>query len=195
MQQDFLFVPRDRRRRHCLALSFSAFTSRKVDLRRPFWIRTPSCMIGDASSKAAGRGTFCYNVTEGGVMLLDHVGIVNRDEGDALRFYRDLLGLGKIKESSVSPELAEKLFSFSGEIKMLVYGKENLKVEIFIIPGFTPPSPAIPHFCNQLPDLPAFLERAKGEGVRVIAAERGGRTVYFAEDFSGNRIELKEQAP
>ena len=126
-------------------------------------------------------------------MLLDHVGIVNRDEGDALRFYRDLLGLGRIKESSVSPELAEKLFSVNEEIRMLVYGKENLKVEIFIVPVFTPPSPSVPHFCIQLTDLRGFLTRAKGEGVRVIAAERGGRTVYFAEDFSGNRIELKQQ--
>jgi methylmalonyl-CoA/ethylmalonyl-CoA epimerase len=127
-------------------------------------------------------------------MVLDHVGIVNTDEERAVRFYRDFLGLEKIKESSVSAELAEKLFSFDGEIKMLVYGKENLKVEIFIIPGFTPPSPSVAHFCIQLHDLPGFLEKAKSAGVRVISAERGGRTVYFVGDFSGNRIEVKQQA-
>lgn len=126
-------------------------------------------------------------------MVLDHVGIVNEDEGGAVRFYQDLLGLEIIKESSVSPELAQKLFSFGREIRMLVCGKENLKVEIFIIPGFTRPSPSVPHFCIQLPDLTGFLKKAKGQGVTVIAAERGGRTVYFAEDFSGNRIELKQQ--
>jgi methylmalonyl-CoA/ethylmalonyl-CoA epimerase len=141
------------------------------------------------------RKGFCYNVTKrGGVMVLDHVGIVNEDEGGAVRFYRDFLGLEKIKESSVSPELAQELFSFHKEIKMLVYGKEDLKVEVFIIPGFTPPSPSVPHFCIQVPDLPRFLEKAKGEGVSVIAAERGGRTVYFARDFSGNRIEVKQRA-
>ena len=126
-------------------------------------------------------------------MVLDHVGIVNEDEGSAIRFYGDLLGLEKMKESSVSPELAQKLFSLGREIRMLVYGKESLKVEIFIIPGFTLPSPSVPHFCIQVPDLPGFLEKVKGEGVTVIAAERGGRTVYFVEDFSGNRIELKQQ--
>ncbi|MDA8242058.1 MAG: VOC family protein [Nitrospiraceae bacterium] len=127
-------------------------------------------------------------------MVLDHVGIMNKDEVSAIRFYGDLLGLEKMKESSVSPELAQKLFSLGQEIGMLVYGKESLKVEIFIIPGFTPPSPSVPHFCIQVPDLPGFLEKAKGEGVTVIVAERGGRTVYFTEDFSGNRIELKQQA-
>jgi catechol 2,3-dioxygenase-like lactoylglutathione lyase family enzyme len=126
-------------------------------------------------------------------MILDHVGIVNKDEGSADHFYRDLLGLEKIRESSVSPELAEQLFSFRKEIKMLVYGKDDLKVEIFIIPGFMLPAPAVPHFCLMVPDPPRFLEKAKGEGVKVIAAQRGEHTVYFVEDFSGNRVELKQQ--
>lgn len=76
---------------------------------------------------------------------------------------------------------------------MLVYGKENLMVEIFIVPNFSPPSPPVPHFCLQVPDPAALLEKAKKEGVRVISAERGGRTVYFVDDFFGNRIELKHQ--
>jgi catechol 2,3-dioxygenase-like lactoylglutathione lyase family enzyme len=125
-------------------------------------------------------------------MVLDHVGIMNEDEGAAVRFYRDLLGLEKIRESSVSPELAQKLFSVGIEIRMLVFGKGNLKIEIFIVPGFTRPSPSVPHFCIQMPDLPGFLEKAKGEGVKVIEAERSGRIVYFVEDFSGNRIEVKQ---
>jgi methylmalonyl-CoA/ethylmalonyl-CoA epimerase len=124
-------------------------------------------------------------------MLIDHVGIVNRDGEDAMRFYRDILGLDPIKKSAVSREVAETLFSVDHEIEMLVYGREDLKVEVFIFPEFTPPSPAVPHFCLQVPDLPAFIERAKEAGVKVISAERGGRFVHFIEDFSGNRIEVK----
>jgi len=126
-------------------------------------------------------------------MVLDHVGIINEDEDGAVRFYRDILGLKKIKESSVSANLAGQLFSIDREIKMVVYGKENLMVEIFIVPDFSPPSPPVPHFCLQVPDLAALLEKAKKEGVKVISAERGGRTVYFVDDFFGNRIELKHQ--
>ena len=126
-------------------------------------------------------------------MVLDHVGIINEDEDGAVRFYRDILGLKKIKESSVSANLAGQLFSIDREIKMVVYGKENLMVEIFIVPDFSPPSPPVPHFCLQVPDPAALLEKAKKEGVKVISAERGGRTVYFVDDFFGNRIELKHQ--
>jgi catechol 2,3-dioxygenase-like lactoylglutathione lyase family enzyme len=125
-------------------------------------------------------------------MLLDHVGIVNKDGEEAVRFYQDFLGLDMIKESSVSPELSSKLFSLDREIRMLVYGNGNLKVEIFILPGFLAPPPCVPHFCIQVPDLRGLLARAKGAGIKVISAERGGRTVHFIEDFSANRIEVKQ---
>jgi catechol 2,3-dioxygenase-like lactoylglutathione lyase family enzyme len=124
-------------------------------------------------------------------MVLDHVGIINADEDGAVRFYDGILGLEKIKESSVSPELARQLFGLDREIRMLVFGNEDLKVEIFIIPGFSLPLPSVPHFCLWVADLGALLEKAKREGVKVISAERSGRTVHFVEDFSGNRIELK----
>ena len=126
-------------------------------------------------------------------MVLDHVGIMNEDEDGAVRFYSGILGLEKIKESSVSPELARQLFSLDREIRMLVFGRDDLKVEVFVIPGFSPPSPLVAHFCLQVADLGALLEKAKKEGVRVISAERGGGTVHFVEDFSGNRIEIKAE--
>jgi catechol 2,3-dioxygenase-like lactoylglutathione lyase family enzyme len=125
-------------------------------------------------------------------MVLDHVGIVNKDGDETALFYRDFLGLEKVKESSVSSELSRKLFSIDAEITMLVYGKGDLKVEVFILPGFIPSSPCVAHFCIRIPDLPGFLGMAKDAGVKVISAERGGRTVHFIEDFSGNRIEVKQ---
>ncbi len=125
-------------------------------------------------------------------MVLDHVAIVNKDGDEAERFYLDFLGLDKIKESSVVPELSRKLFSVDADIKMLVYGKADFKVEVFIFPGFNPSPPCMAHFCIQTPDLSGLLERAKKARVKVISAERGGRTVHFIEDFSANRIEVKE---
>jgi catechol 2,3-dioxygenase-like lactoylglutathione lyase family enzyme len=122
----------------------------------------------------------------------DHVGIVNRDRKEAVRFYHDLLRLDAVKESSVSPELSRKLFSIDQEITMLVYGKGTLKVEVFILPGFTASFSAVPHFGLQVEDLSNLLEKMKGAGVKVISAERGGRIVHFIEDFSGNRIEVKQ---
>jgi len=124
-------------------------------------------------------------------LLIDHVGIINKQEDEAVEFYQNLLGLEKIKESSVPPELSRQLFSLFQEIRMLVFVRGNLKIEVFLIPGFTPSSPNISHFCLQILHFPELVEKLKQAGTKVITGQHGGKTVYFAEDFSGNRIEIK----
>lgn len=49
-------------------------------------------------------------------MVLDHVAIMNKDEDGAVRFYKGILGLQKIKKSFVSSELARQLFGLDREI-------------------------------------------------------------------------------
>ena len=124
-------------------------------------------------------------------LLVDHIGIINRQEEEAVEFYQNLLGLEKIRESFVPPELSRKLFNLFQEIRMLVFVRGNLKIEVFVIPGFTPLSPNISHFCLQILHFPELLERLKQAGAKVITGQHGGKTVYFTEDFSGNRIEIK----
>lgn len=124
-------------------------------------------------------------------MVLDHIGIVNKSGEEALRFYGDILGLEKIKDSISTADLSEQLFSISEDIKMVVFGKGIVKVEIFILPGFDHPSPNIPHLGLQVDNLRELLERAKQAGAKVITGKRGDKTVYFLQDFSGNLIELK----
>ena len=124
-------------------------------------------------------------------LLIDHIGIVNKQEDEAVEFYQNLLGLEKIKESSVPPELSLQLFNLFQEIRMLVFVRGNLKIEVFLIPGFTPSSPNISHFCLQILHFPELVEKLKQAGAKVITGQHGGKTVYFAEDFSGNRIEIK----
>ena len=124
-------------------------------------------------------------------MVLDHIGIVNKSEEEALRFYHDILGLEKIKDSVSTADLSKQLFSIPRDIKMVVFGKGGVKIEVFILPEFTHPSPNIPHLGIQIENLEQLLERAKGAGAKVITGKRGDKTVYFIEDFSGNMIEVK----
>ncbi len=124
-------------------------------------------------------------------MVLDHIGIVNKSEEDALRFYRDILGLDKIKDSVSTADLSEQLFLISKDIKMIVFGKGRVKVEIFILPEFIHPSPNIPHLGLQVKDIQELLERVEQAGARVITGKRSDKTVYFIQDFSGNLIEVK----
>ena len=128
-------------------------------------------------------------------LLVDHIGIINKREDEAVKFYQSILGLEKIRESLVPAELSRQLFDLFQEIKMLVFGREGIKVEVFIIPGFTPPCPNIFHFCLQIFQFPDLLERLDQAGAKVTIGQHSGKTVYFTEDFSGNRVELKPLPP
>ncbi len=123
--------------------------------------------------------------------MLNHIGIVNRSEEAAVRFYADLIGLEKTRELVVSAGLSEQLFSVSREIKAIVFESQGVKIEVFICPDCLPPSPDFRHIGFLVEDLPALLEKARRAGARVIEGREGTKTVHFIEDFSGNLIEVK----
>ncbi|MDR4504603.1 MAG: VOC family protein [Candidatus Scalindua sp.] len=126
-------------------------------------------------------------------MQLNHIGIINRSEEEALRFYQDFLGLEKIKETLLSPELSEQLFSLYQEIKVLVFEKSGMKIEVFIA-DFQLGHPNFTHFGIMVEDLPVITEKAKRSDVDVIIGKQKEKTVYFLKDFSGNLIEIKQSA-
>lgn len=123
-------------------------------------------------------------------MLLNHVGIVNESEEKAVRFYHGLLGFEKTREFVVSKKLSEQLFSVSQEIKVLVFERDGIKLEVFICPGCKQPSPDYSHIGFLLDDFHAIKENAQQMGI-LITGSTDEKTVYFLKDFSGNLIEIK----
>jgi methylmalonyl-CoA/ethylmalonyl-CoA epimerase len=126
-------------------------------------------------------------------MVLSHVGIVNESEEAAVRFYADFLGLEKTREFIVAAGLSVQLFSVSREIKVLVFERQGIKIEVFICPDCRPPSPDLRHIGFLVEDFPGILEKARRSGVEVIEGRSGEKIVYFLRDFSGNLIEIKAQ--
>jgi catechol 2,3-dioxygenase-like lactoylglutathione lyase family enzyme len=126
-------------------------------------------------------------------MLLNHIGIINRTEEQAVKFYRDFLGFEITKKSLISPELSEQVFSLSQEIKMLVFERDGIKLEVFILPECNPIFPDFRHTGLLLDDFSALLEKAEKSGVEVIEGKTREKTVYFIKDFSGNLIEIKQR--
>lgn len=125
-------------------------------------------------------------------MLLNHVGIANESEEKAVRFYHGLLGLEKTREFVVSTKLSEQLFSVSREIKVLVFERAGIKLEVFICPECKPPSPDYSHIGFLLDDFDAIKEKAQQMGL-LITGSTDKKTVYFLKDFSGNLIEIKSR--
>ncbi len=125
-------------------------------------------------------------------MELNHVGIINKSEEQALKFYNEFLGLKKTKEMLLVQELSEQLFSVSKEIKVMVFENEGLKIEIFIS-DFQPENPNFTHFGIMVDSLPEITERAWQFNADLIIGKHKDKTVYFLKDFSGNIIEVKQK--
>lgn len=123
-------------------------------------------------------------------MKFHHLAIVNRSEQEATRFYRHFLMLPLLYDFMVPAEQAGRLFSVNSEIKVLVFGAGEIKIEVFIMPEYPHISPPVPHFCFMADDPEKILGRAGQFEVQTI---RGidGKPVYL-KDYSGNFIELKK---
>ena len=125
-------------------------------------------------------------------MELNHIGITNKSEEQAIRFYQDFLGLEKTREILLAPELSEQLFSRSQEIKILVFERTGLKVEVFIS-DFQHANPNFTHFGLMLDNFTEITEKAQRSHVELIIGKYKEKTVYFLKDFSGNLIEIKQK--
>ena len=126
-------------------------------------------------------------------MHLSHVGIINNSEENALRFYRGVMGFRLTKEYLVPAQLSEQIFAIPRDIKMFVFEKEGVKVEVFISPEYKPPVPGISHTGFLLEDLAGFVDKAGRAGVEHIIGKTADRTVHFIKDFSGNLMEIKQK--
>ena len=126
-------------------------------------------------------------------MELNHLGVTNKSAEQAIQFYQDFLGLEKTRESLLPPELSEQLFSLSQEIKVLVFEKPGIKIEVFIS-DFQHANPNFTHFGIMLDNLAEVTEKAQRSHVDLIIGKHKDKTVYFLKDFSGNLIEIKQKS-
>ncbi|MDN3513396.1 MAG: VOC family protein [Candidatus Brocadia sp.] len=126
-------------------------------------------------------------------MELNHIGITNKSEDQAVRFYQDFLGLEKTREILLAPELSEQLFSLYQEIKALVFEKPGVKIEVFIS-DFQHADPNFIHFGLMLDNFAEITEKAQRSHIELIIGKHKEKTVYFLKDFSGNLIEIKQKS-
>lgn len=122
--------------------------------------------------------------------MLQHIGLEARDKGTAARFFVDVLGLEERKTATLSPELNFAIFGVDEPVTMVVYGNEEMSVEVFL--SGSPVSPSYQHACLVVPSRETLLERCRRYDVPVITVPKGDRELLFIRDFAGNLYEIKE---
>jgi catechol 2,3-dioxygenase-like lactoylglutathione lyase family enzyme len=124
-------------------------------------------------------------------MALDHVALVCRSEDSSDRFFKEILGLAKEEPKTVPASLANQLFLFEKEIKVITYRGVGIKFEIFISESGTEPAQRISHVCLECRNIDELLSKCAAAGLAIRRGEKGGRTICFIEDFDSHLYELK----
>ena len=127
-------------------------------------------------------------------MDLNHAGVMNLNEAHAELFYGEILGFRKTRDFNLPVELSEQLFDLSREIKILVFERDGIKLEVFICPECKQqPQPDFRHVGLFVDNLDELLKKASQAGVEHIIGKTTEKTVHFIKDFSGNLIEIKQK--
>jgi len=123
-----------------------------------------------------------------------HIGIAVEDIGEALRFYRDVLGLAPHPAEQADGATIVSLPFGESEVELL----QPLDADSPIARFLARRGPGIHHVCYRVPDLDAALAEARRAGYRLVdetpRTGAGGCRIAFLHPKStaGILIELTE---
>lgn len=126
-------------------------------------------------------------------MRILHIGVGASSEGNADRFFRDLLGLAKAEPYVLPAGLSRSIFAIERELAVINYSAEGVRCEVFVDPLYRAPAPTVLHSCFEVDDQAGLLERCAAAGLRVSRTPRGDSFVAFVADPDGNLFEIKEK--
>jgi methylmalonyl-CoA/ethylmalonyl-CoA epimerase len=123
-----------------------------------------------------------------------HIGIAVEDIGEALKFYRDVLGLAPHPAEASDGATIVSLPFGDSEVELLEPREPGSPIAKFLERR----GPGIHHVCYRVADLDAALARARGAGYRLVddtpRTGAGGCRIAFLHPKStaGILIELTE---
>lgn len=123
-----------------------------------------------------------------------HVGVAVRDLGDALAFYRDVLGLTPGPAEEVDGAAIVAVPFGPSQVELLSPVSTDGPVAKFLARR----GPGIHHICYRVPDLDAALAACRARGYRLVdevpRTGHGGRRIAFVHPSAtaGILLELTE---
>ena len=128
-------------------------------------------------------------------MKIEHIAVSSNSEDKADEFFKNLLGLKKVRSFVVSDDLMEQFFKIKREQKIVRYENEGLRVEAFITDDNSRTRDKFTHTCLVIEDRVSLIERAKELNIEVIQVPRKDSENFylFLKDSYGNLFEIKSQ--
>ena len=126
-------------------------------------------------------------------MRIHHIGLVCGSEEKADRFYEGLLGLEKTRSFAIGAALSKGLFGFDSGFRALMYGKDDVSFEVFVVEEPVAICPRLCHVAIEVENQATLLERCRKLGIQIMEVPKEGKTVTMIQDFDANLFELKEK--
>lgn len=125
-------------------------------------------------------------------MRLHHAAVAARTEKNADIFFQGLLGLSRIKASTLKRELASRIFGIDAECGLLLYGNEDFHIEVIVPDPFPEQKETFSHLCLEVAEREKFIERCRSVGLEIRLVPKGESLLFFIQDLDGNLYEIKE---
>lgn len=122
-------------------------------------------------------------------MKLEHIAISINDKADINNFYKDILGMEKIKEFLLIKSFASEIFDINKEIPVFLLKKDELILEIFITDEQIKHN--FNHICFSVKARNILIEKAEQNDYKSIRIKREFSDLIFIKDKSGNIFEIK----
>ena len=125
-------------------------------------------------------------------MRLHHAAVAARTEENADTFFQDILGLSRIKASTLKSDLASAIFDIDCECGLLLYGNEDFAVEVIVADPLPEQKETFAHLCLEVGEREKFIERCRSAGLEICLVPKGESLLCFIRDLDGNLYEIKE---
>ncbi|MCP2604666.1 VOC family protein [Candidatus Aminicenantes bacterium AH-873-B07] len=125
-------------------------------------------------------------------MEINHIALICSSEEVADKFYKNFLGLNKIRTFIVSSNMAYKIFNFIREYKVILYSNNQIKIEVFIDEEYKGNKNSISHICIEVKSREELISKAKKFGIHYLKIPKQDSFYLFIRDHDGNLFEVKE---
>jgi len=124
-------------------------------------------------------------------MQLNHIGLNIQSEEEIVNFYQNILGFHFEHQFDMPVELGNNIFGVNKQLKVFLYKKENILLELFVHSANRGNSCS--HICFKIKDRDSIATKCEESNYQVIRIKRIEKAdILFVKDKAGNIFELKD---
>jgi catechol 2,3-dioxygenase-like lactoylglutathione lyase family enzyme len=123
--------------------------------------------------------------------IFNHVAAAINDAAEIKNFYVDILGLEIKNKFKISKAISNKIFGIEKDIEVVVAGKKDLVMELFISSESNYRN--FQHVCIMVNDRRKVIKKAQDNNYPCSIIKRDTHDAVFIQDKSNNLFEIKER--